>query len=148
MSKYHTPHHHTTTHHHGPPPKQHFTIVTIDIKLYVWTLTLCAFIAAYLYVIVNKYLRDRSLMWVWVKKLCFINIFMRTFRKDDKIWLGKFFLSISVTICTLIIGESMGAIGAVVACYRERDVIVSLSDFHRGLRLSPASPFLVDACET
>lgn len=58
---------------------------------------------------------------------------------------GKFFLSISVTICTLIIGESMGAIGAVVACHRECDIIVSLSDFHRGFRLSPASPF---ACGT
>lgn len=56
--------------------------------------------------------------------------------------LGSFFLSISVTICTLIIGESMGAIGAVVACYGELDVIVSLSDFHRGFRLCRPPPFL------
>lgn len=75
-------------------------------------------------------------MWVWVKKLCFINIFTRAFRTADKICrLGSFFLSISVTICRLIIGESMGAIRAVVACYRLYcDVIVSLSDFHRGER--------------
>lgn len=70
-------------------------------------------------------------------KSCFINIFTRTFRTDDKICpFGKFFLSISVTICTLIIGALMGAIGAVVACYRLCcDFIVSLRDFHRGCRL-------------
>lgn len=39
-------------------------------------------------------------MWVWVKKLCFINIFTRTFRTDDKICVWEFFLFISVTICT------------------------------------------------
>lgn len=64
------------------------------VQLYsnLWTLMLCAFIATYWRVIVNKFLRDRSLMWVWVKKLCFINIFTRTFRTGDKICrLGSFF---------------------------------------------------------
>lgn len=68
------------------------------VQLYsnLWTLALCAFIATYWSVIVNKFLRDRSLMWVWVKKLCFINIFTRTFRTGDKICrLGSFFFQFS-----------------------------------------------------
>lgn len=57
-------------------------------------------------------------MWVWVKKLCYINIFTRAFRTGDKICDWEVFSS------NFVGSLRMGAIGAVVARCRPLSALV------------------------